>query len=181
MSANRAATRYAKAVLQHATEANLASVVYGDMQSVHATIQGSKELRIVLQSPVVKAEDKKQALIKIFSEQSEVTQGLIEILAANQRTLLLNDVAKSYIDLYNEAQGVKAATVTTAVALTPALEEKVLAKVKELTGSEKVTLHNVIDPSIIGGFVLRVGDIQYNASISNQFRNLKREFSKSLN
>ena len=55
-----------------------------------------------------------------------------------------------------------------------------MAKVKELTGSEKVTLKNEIDPAIIGGFVLRVGDIQYNASIANQLGNLKREFSKSI-
>jgi F-type H+-transporting ATPase subunit delta len=70
--------------------------------------------------------------------------------------------------------------VTTAVPLSSELEGKVMDKVKELTGSEKVTLTNEIDPAIIGGFILRVGDIQYNASIANQFGNLKREFSKSI-
>ena len=77
-------------------------------------------------------------------------------------------------------KGVKVAKVITAVALTPALEEKVLAKVKELTGSTSVTLNKEIDPAIIGGFILRVGDLQYNASIANQLGNIKREFSKTL-
>jgi len=181
MSANRAAIRYAKAVLDLTTESNTSNVIFGDMQSVHATIQGSKELRNVLESPVVKNEDKKQALLKIFSGQNEITKTLIEILSVNKRIEILGDVSKAYVDLFNEKEGVKIANVKTAVELTPELEAKVLAKVKELTGSEKVTIENEIDESLIGGFVLRVGDIQYDASISNQFRKLKREFSKSLN
>ena len=84
------------------------------------------------------------------------------------------------MNLYNEAQGVKVAKVTTAVPLSAELETKVLAKVKEMTGSDNVTIENTIDESIIGGFILRVGDLQYNASIANKLEILKREFSKSL-
>lgn len=177
---SRAAIRYAKAILQQANENNTEAVVFGDMQSVNSTIENSRELQAVLQSPVIKANDKREALLKIFSEQSETTHALINILAANKRTSLLGNVAKSYVVLYNEEHGVKVVTVTTAVPLSSALESKVMAKVKELTGSEKVTLTNEIDPEIIGGFILRVGDIQYNASIANQLGNLKREFSKSI-
>ena len=90
------------------------------------------------------------------------------------------EVSKKYIELYNEAQGVKLAQVTAAVPLSNELEEKVLAKVKELTGSDKVTLERKIDESIIGGFILRIGDLQYNASISNSLAKIKREFSKSI-
>ena len=93
---------------------------------------------------------------------------------------MLNDVASSYIELYKESQGIKVARVTTAVALSPELEEKVLVKVKELTGSDKVTLESTIDESIIGGFILRIGDLQYNASIANSLAKIKREFSKSI-
>jgi F-type H+-transporting ATPase subunit delta len=177
---SRAAIRYAKAILQKANENNTEAVVFGDMQSVYNTIENSRELQAVLQSPVIKANDKKQALLKIFGGQSETTHSLINILVENQRTSLLGEVAKSYVQLYNDEQGVKVATVITAVPLSSALEEKVMAKVKQLTGSEKVTLKNEIDPAIIGGFILRVGDIQYNASIANQLGNLKREFSKSI-
>ena len=55
-----------------------------------------------------------------------------------------------------------------------------LLKVKELTGSDKVTLEPKIDESIIGGFILRIGDLEYNASISNSLAKIKREFSKSI-
>ena len=177
---SKAAIRYAKAVLQQATETNVAKEVFDDMQAVSATLVGSKELRNVLMSPVIKTEDKKEALLKIFVDKSDITKALIRVLVENKRIAQFGNVASSYIDLYNESKGVKVAQVTTAVALTPALEEKVLEKVKELTGSTSVTLENHIDASIIGGFILRVGDLQYNASIANQLGNIKREFSKSL-
>ena len=176
----RAAIRYAKAVLDQANHANISEVVFGDMKSIQETLAGSKELRVVLQSPVVKAEDKKQALIQIFEKNSDVTKGLIQILSSNKRINLLGGVAGAYVDLYNNSKGVKVATVITAVAITPEIQATVLSKVKQMTGSENVTIHNTIDDSIIGGFILRVGDLQYNASIANQLGNLKREFSKSL-
>jgi len=176
----RAAIRYAKAVLDQANHAKISEVVFGDMKSIQQTLAGSKELRVVLQSPVVKAEDKKQALIQIFEKNSDVTKGLIQILSSNKRINLLGSVAGAYVDLYNNSKGVKVATVITAVAITPEIQATVLSKVKEMTGSENVTIDNTIDDSIIGGFILRVGDLQYNASIANQLGNLKREFSKSL-
>lgn len=178
---NRAAIRYAKAVLNIANENNSSSVLFGDMQSVNATIENSRDLQIMLQSPVIKANDKKEALLKIFSNQSEATHSLIKTLVDNQRAPLLNLVAKSYINLYNEQEGVKVAQVTTAVPLSSELESKIIAKVKELTGSDKVSLESHIDPALIGGFVLRVGDVQYDASILNQFRKLKREFTYQYN
>jgi F-type H+-transporting ATPase subunit delta len=150
------------------------------MQSVTATIFGSNELNEMLQSPVYKDEDKKEALNKIFVNQSDTTKSLIATLITNKRASLLNEVAISYIDLYKESKGIKVAQVTTAVSLSSELETKVLLKVKELTNSDKVTLEHKIDESIIGGFILRIGDLEYNASISNSLAKIKREFSKSI-
>jgi F-type H+-transporting ATPase subunit delta len=142
---SRAAIRYAKAVLDQANEANTSDVVFDDMKAVKATLEGSKELRTVLQSPVVKTDDKKEALVKIFEKNSDVTKALIQTLTTNKRINLLGGVASSFLELYNASKGVKVATVTTAVALTPALEAQVLSKVKEITGSENVTIKNTID------------------------------------
>ena len=166
--------------MQQATEAGSAKEVFADMQDISTTLANSKELRVVLQSPVIKGEDKKEALLKIFNSQSKATHSLIEVLISNHRINQLGNVANAYTALYNDVKGVKSAKVTTAVPLSEALEKQVLAKVEELTGSKSVTLENEIDESIIGGFILRVGDLQYNASIANQLGNLKREFSKSL-
>lgn len=180
MSGSRAAIRYAKAVLEQAKESGKSKEVFADMQTIQATIASSKDLKVMLKSPVIKAEDKRAALHKIFSNQNAATKGLIDVLVNNQRTDIFGNVADSFIDLYNTAQGVKVAKVTTAVPLNADLESKVLAKVKELTGSSQVTIDNKVDEAIIGGFILRIGDLQYNASIANKLGNIKREFSKSL-
>ena len=180
MNGSKAGIRYAKAVLQQANESTNAANVFEDMLSVQSTLASNKELRTVLKSPVIKTSDKEAALLQIFSDHTENTKTLIKVLSSNKRIASLGAVAESYIHLYNESKGVKVADVTTAVPLSEALEQQVLAKVKEMTGSSHVSIENIVDPSIIGGFVLRVGDLQYNASIANQLGNIKREFSKSL-
>jgi len=68
------------------------------------------------------------------------------------------------------------ALVTTAIPLTAELEAKVLAKIATFS-NKTVIIQNSIDPTIIGGFILRMGDKQYNASVANTLQNLKREFS----
>lgn len=179
MSDSRAALRYAKAVLAFAVEKKAANVVETDMRSIVATISESKELRNMLQSPIIKEETKKETLAAIFKGSSEITLGLLGTLASNKRTALLNEVALKYIILNEDLKGEGVAHVTTAVPLTAELEKKVLKQVAQLTGNE-VTIQNKVDESIIGGFVLRVGDLQYDASIANKLNNIKREFTNSL-
>lgn len=176
----RAAQRYAKAVLESAADAGTQEVVYGDMKSITGTLEGSKELRNVLSSPIIKAEDKRESLKAIFKGNSDITLSLIDILVDKNRTQLLDQVAQSYINLYNKSQGLVVAQVTTAVELNKELESKILNKVKQITGSDEARLDHKIDPAILGGFVLRVGDVQYDASVANQLDEVKKEFSKRL-
>ena len=101
------------------------------------------------------------------------------MLVDNKRVAILNEVALKYIILNEQLKGKDVAFVTTAVTMNAALEKKVLKQVTSITGKE-VTIENKIDESIIGGFVLRVGDLQYDASIANKLNNIKREFTNSL-
>lgn len=179
MSSSRAAVRYAKAVLDLSVEKKAADKVEKDMRSIADTVEQSKDLRQLLDSPVIKEEDKKDALNAVFKGSDKVTKGLISTLAANKRIGLLREVAQQFIVQYEKMKGESVAYVTTAVPMTAELEKKVLAQVKKLTGN-KVTLKNRVDESIVGGFVLRVGDLQYDASVANKLNKLKREFTNSL-
>lgn len=173
---SRAAIRYAKAVLSLAQDKNVTEDVQKDMQTIIATVDSSAELKMVLNSPLIKSEVKLASLREIFKNTGDLTQKLFDTLLTNKRADLLDQVAKQYIVLFDQLNNTQLATVTTAVPLDKALSAKVLAKVKELTGNE-ATIENVIDESIIGGFILRVGDLQYNASILNKLTSLKRELS----
>jgi len=179
MSNSRAAVRYAKAILDLAVDNKSVDAVEADMRSIVSTIAESKELRDLLESPVVNGETKKSALLAVFSGSNTITEGAISNLVANKRISILNEVALKYIILNEQLKGKDIAFVTTAVPLTASLEKKVLEKVAKLTGKE-VTLENKVDESILGGFVLRVGDLQYDASIANKLNNLQREFTSSL-
>ncbi|MGB5499830.1 MAG: ATP synthase F1 subunit delta [Maribacter sp.] len=179
MKDTRAAIRYAKAILDIAVDNKATDAVEKDMRAVVNTISNSKELKDLLASPVVKGEDKKNALTKIFKGSHVITEGIIKLLVDNKRIGMLNEVALKYIILNEQLKGQDVAVVTTVVPLTKDLEKKVLAQVAKITGN-KVTIENEIDDSIIGGFVLRVGDLQFDASIANKLSNLKREFTNSL-
>ncbi|TPN87905.1 ATP synthase F1 subunit delta [Aquimarina algicola] len=173
---SRAAIRYAKAVLSLAQEKNATEDVQKDMQSIISTVNDSVDLKMLLNSPLIKNEVKLASLRDIFKSAGEISQKLFDVLIDNKRVDLLADVAKQYIKLYDQLNNTQVAKVTTAVPLDKAMSEKVLLKVKELTGNE-ATLENEVDESIIGGFILRVGDLQYNASVANKLTTLRRELS----
>lgn len=179
MSDSRAALRYAKAILDLAVENKVTDVLEKDMQNIVSTISGSIELREMLASPIIKGSAKKEALLTIFKGSHKVTEGAISMLVENKRVSMLNEVASKFLILNEKLKGKEVAFVTTAVPMTAELEKKVLKKVIDLTGN-KVAIENTVDESIIGGFVLRVGDLQYDASIANKLSNLKREFTNSL-
>jgi F-type H+-transporting ATPase subunit delta len=174
MKGTRAAQRYAKAILDLAKEKNTADIVFTDMQQISQTIAKSEDLSAMLKSPVVNSTVKKASLKEIFKDTGEITQGAFDVLVENGRINILDLVAKNYIVRYNTMNRSQEAVVTSAVPLTAELEEKILAKVKELTGTG-AKIKNVVNKDIIGGFVLRVGDLQYDASVSRNLNRLKRE------
>ena len=173
---SRAAIRYAKAILDIAQSSGKAEAVNNDMKSIVTSVGDSAELKEFLASPVIKMDVKKSAVSEIFSSVQNETNSLFQLLFENKRFEILESVAKEYKRLFHESNGVEVAKVTTAIAITPELESKVLAKIAEFS-NKKITIENTIDPSIIGGFILRVGDQQYNASVANKLGELKREFS----
>jgi len=176
MAGARAAIRYAKAVLSLASDKNTTEVVNNDLKLIAKTIAESKDLNNMLQSPIVSSSIKKTVLLEVFKDANEITKNLIDTLITNKRLPLLEQVSLKYNLLHDELTGTQIAQVTTAVPLTDDLRTKVLAKVKELTGKD-VEIKSIVDESILGGFILRVGDIQYNASIANKLNKLKREFT----
>ena len=129
-----------------------------------------------LKSPVVKLSEKANVLNALFPSVSSESKSLFNILVSNKRVNILGQVATQYGILYDQVNNKAHAFVTTAVPMTPELEVKVMAKLKTLTTKE-VTLNKTVDENILGGFILRVGDQQYDASVSNQLNTLKSKFT----
>ncbi len=173
---NRAALRYAKAILNLAKDANKTKEINDDMLLIANTIDESSELQAFLKNPTLKAEAKINILTSLFGTKiNSNTNELLKILVANKRVTLLPFVAKQYSKLFDKLQGIEIAKVITAIPLTEDLKTKVLIKVKEVTNKE-VSVENIVDESIVGGFILQVGDKQFDASISGKLNNLRRTF-----
>ena len=176
MVGTRAALRYAKATLNLAKEKDLAKEVNKDMILIRDTIEANNDLEVVLKSPVIKSANKRSVLIEIFKKNiNDITKGLIDVLIENKRLNLLPLVAKEYIVIYDFMKGVEVAQITTAVPLTKELEKKILKRIQESIDAD-VALVNVVDPSIIGGFVLRVGDKEYDSSVAYRLEDLLSQF-----
>jgi len=176
MKGTRAALRYAKATLNLAKEKGFAKEVNDDMILIQSTIEENSDLEIMLKSPIIKSGAKRAVLNKIFGKKvNGITIGLIKLLIENKRLSLLNLVAKEYIVIYDFLQGVEVAHVTSAVPLTKKLEAEIHRRIKESVGKE-ISMKNVVDPSIIGGFVLRVGDKLYDSSVSSRLNTLLSQF-----
>lgn len=179
MKQAKPALRYAKAILNLAKDKNVETEVNENMKLIAGTIADSDDLKIALKSAVIKASDKKKVLNALFEDKvNSITKGLFNILEENKRLEILEAIAKKYTVVYDYDKSIQLAKVTTAVPLTKELEQKVQNKIVELTGNN-ATIENNIDASILGGFILRVGDVQYDASISNQFKELRKEFDNS--
>ena len=176
MASTRAAIRYAKAILEIAIDKSAEKAVSDDMFSVATTLQNNLELSTFIQNPTIKVEIKESALLAIFADVNQVTKSLFHLLFENKRFEILEAVAAEYNKVFDEMNGVETAIVITAIAMTPELEAKVLAKIATFS-DKKITIKNTIDESIIGGFILRIGDKQYNASVANRLQVLKRELS----
>jgi F-type H+-transporting ATPase subunit delta len=176
MASTRAAIRYAKAILDLANSKGVAEAVNNDMKLIASTIESNLELSTFIQNPTTRVDVKESALLEVFANVNGITKGLFHLLFENKRFEILDAIAVQYSKVFDESNGVEVAKVTTAIPMDAALEAKVLAKIATLS-DKKITIENIVDPAIIGGFILRIGDQQYNASVANRLQVLKRELS----
>ena len=146
------------------------------MTLIGQAIASNASLENALKSPVVKLSEKAAVLDALFPSVSSESKSLFRTLVTNKRVNILGQIALQYGILYDKLNNKENAFVTTAIPMTSELEVKVIAKLKTLTTKE-VTLNKSVDKNLLGGFVLRVGDQQYDASVSNQLNALKSKFT----
>ena len=142
-------------------------------------MEESRDLRMMLSSPVIKADKKVDILHKLFEGNlSPITMGFITLLTRKGREGFLPEIATSFINQMRKHQGITVAEVTSAVALDANSRAKMLESASQLAGGQ-VELVEKVDASLIGGFILKVGDRQINAAIANQIKALRREFAEN--
>ncbi|WP_156306018.1 ATP synthase F1 subunit delta [Sphingobacterium endophyticum] len=176
MSVFKVASRYAKSLIDLSKEHQNLDGVKADMDGVIAVIKSNTELQAVLNNPIIKT-DKKLAILKALF-QDKVKPEILEffnIMVRKGRADLVYATALEFIREYNEVKGIVYAEVTSASPLSEANLQALKQEIASQINAE-VILSNKVDKSLIGGFVVKVGDMQIDASIQGKLNKLERHF-----
>lgn len=180
INSSKVAKRYAKALLDYSIEKHEEDNFVQEISSLVEVVCENPDLRALLHSPIVRMEIKHKVLQEVFSQRSAILNLLIEILVENKRVSNLYDIAREYIIQYNRYKGKTTAYLTTAVELPETLKAQFVQKAIALSGGKKITLESRVEPQLIGGFILRIDDLQYNASIAHKLYGIKEQLSENV-
>ena len=179
MRNTKVTSRYAKSLLDLAIEQNQLDACKADMQGVVEMCKESKELSLLLKSPVVKTDKKVAILNQVFASLGGLSKSFINIITNKKREMLLEGIAERFLLIYKQHKGIRSAVVTTAVPLVNDLRTAIQAFVEKHAGGQ-VELTERVDEKLVGGAVIRIGDKQLDASVLRQINTLKQTFNKNL-
>ena len=174
MKQSRAAIRYAKAMYSLSEENDSSDLVYNDMLFFISFSISDLDFNQMLLSSVVKSNDKKKIISSLLKTSTKITNDLITLLGVNNRLTIFIDIAQSFRQLYELNNNMSKVLVVTALPMTQQIKERVLSKINQITKKNTV-IENRIDKSILGGFILRYEDKEYNASLLNKLNSIKKE------
>ena len=176
MRSTKSAIRYAKAMLELSSESNSVDLVAIDMKRIVEAGNESGEFQTFLNSPIIKT-DKKISILKVlFSQFTELTSSFVELITKNKREYLLTEIASAFVGLLKKQNGIVPVSVTSAVKLEKQTLSQILDKLKaHVEGDFEVT--EEVDPSLIGGFIVKMDDKQIDASIATQLNRMKIELA----
>lgn len=179
-SYTKVAQRYVKSLLGLAVEQGALEQVHQDMLLFSRVCDTSRPFVMMLRSPIVRHEKKREVLHALFENKvSALTFSIIDIITRKNREPLLPAIALEFHNAYNDYKGIGKASVITAVPLDAQAKENINAIVKKLSNRNQIELDQRVDESLIGGFVLNVGDRQIDASVKNKLKSLKVKFSEN--
>ena len=178
MQGTRVASRYAKSFIDLTMELGLLEQAYSDMKYI-LEVCDSHDFVNFLKSPIIKTDKKLAVLKEIFGAKlNKITNTYIQLITNKKREIYLAEIASEFVNQYKEKKKILTAVVTTANGIDDVIRKKVMDIVKGVNTSD-VVLEEKINKDIIGGFIIRVGDKQIDASISRKINNLKQTFKEN--
>lgn len=176
MSIFKVASRYAKSLIDLAMENGNLDEVKADMEGVISVLKTSSELQAVLRNPIIKS-DRKQGILSSLFDGKIRTEILdfFNIMVRKGRASLIFPTAEEFVREYNVVKGIVDAEVTSASPLSEDHKNELNRLIAEQIGAT-VLLSNKVDEDLIGGFIVKVGDRQVDASVLGRLRKLERYF-----
>jgi F-type H+-transporting ATPase subunit delta len=167
---------YARALFDAASEASVVEAVREDLEAFAVALESSESLRNVLLDPQIEVSAKQRVVAEITRSGQPLVANTLLLLLQRSRFVLLRELSDTYGELAAEAASLIKVDVTTAIELSPEASKRIAARVEEVTG-RRVELTQRVDPGIIGGLVLRVGDVIVDGSLQARIRQLRRRLA----
>lgn len=173
----KAASRYAKSLIDLSNEQNALEALKNDMVLFEEVVDSHSELEAILKNPIVPLDKKAGILDSVFGDKvHQITKSFLKLVVNKGRAGILFETAKQFIRQYNLIKGIVTAEITSAIALTDENRNEIITLVKKELGANEVSLKEKVDANLIGGFILKVDDKQFDASIASGLNKLKRTF-----
>jgi F-type H+-transporting ATPase subunit delta len=175
----RLGDRYAKSIIDLARERGEIEAVRNDFAYIRDLCKQSPDFLNMLKSPLINTYKKEVVIQKVLGGKlSAITANLVDIIVRKKREGYLPDIAERYLVQYDTEKNVTRGVLTSAAPLS----EDQKARIRTIVERDLKTTFIVeekIDPSLIGGFVLRIGDKLFDGSVAYNLRQLKQEFEKN--
>jgi F-type H+-transporting ATPase subunit delta len=176
MQDHKVSLRYASSLLDSAIEKKNLESVSTDMELVFNTLEGKNRLKLVLKSPVIKPQVKSSILNEIFKTKiSSDSLNFLQFVIDKKREDLLVNISKKFLELKDEYLGILNVEITSAYDFTNDQQEQI-KKNFETKLNKIIKLKYIINKELIGGFIARVADTMYDASIKHQLETLRKQF-----
>ena len=181
MRVNLLAKRYAQALFTLSLEMKQEEKVAADMRLVGKVLYENRELRRLMANPVLQDDKKVNILQKLFKKKTTpLTLRFFSLLIRKRREVYLENICQAFEDIYLDFKNVVKAELVTATGSDEKIRKQVIEKLKAIT-DKKIELEDIRDEEIIGGFIARLGDYQYDASVATQLRKLRKNYAEKLN
>lgn len=179
MIETKVAKRYAKSLISLSNEKGIIDSVNNDMKLFTSVCIENNDLALLLSTPIIHGDKKLSILKQIFAQRiNSMTMTFFEIVVRKGREKYLFQIAKNFITQYKILKKILTAEIVSAVGLDDKLRKQVYELLRNNENSE-VELMEKVDKNLIGGFVLRIGDKQYDASVVSSIRKLKQAFAEN--
>lgn len=177
---NISGVRYAEAIFLVGTEDGTYKEIFNDLNTVIEAINSSDDLNKVLKSPVVSKEEKKEIIHKIFSSNINTNlNNFLKILIEKDRISELDKIQKHYKELLNEKENIMEGTVTSAVPMNE-IDIKELEVKLSTKYSKTIKLNNVVDKSVLGGILVKLGNEQIDGTLRTRLANMRENLSQVI-
>ena len=173
----RLAGRYAKSLLDLATELNQVNLIHGDMKLLQGICKSNRDFTLLLRSPIVKPSIKSKIIDSVIgSKINATTSSFIQLLVRKGRESYLPEIAEAFIEQYNKLNNIYRVKLTTATPVGEDVKNDIVSRIKAETPMQNIELETTVKEDLIGGFVLEMQDMLVDASILRDLKDIKKQF-----